>query len=104
MELFKSFSFRSERVTLQSCNIHDVFSNSIPFPDFEVKAIPDFIRLLKARSPFDWSVIGPQHKCIQYIFFYFIASCCFSSRVQRKSRSSCANASLSSINLKSHEL
>lgn len=43
MELRKSFFFTSQRVTLQSCNIHDVFRNSIPFPSFEVTAIPDRI-------------------------------------------------------------
>lgn len=43
MERRKSFFFTSQRVTLQSCNIHDVFRNSIPFPSFEVTVIPDWI-------------------------------------------------------------
>lgn len=64
MELFKSFCFRSERVTLQSCNIHDVFRNRIPFPGFEVKARPDFMCSLKIFGPFHWSVIGHQDKYI----------------------------------------
>lgn len=91
-------------MTLQSCNIHDVFRNSIPFPGFEVKAIPDFVRFSKPLGPFDWSVIGQQHKYIQNISFFFITSCCLSSRVQRKGGPSCANASLPLLHPRNQEL
>lgn len=50
MELFKSFSFRSERVTLPPCNIHDVFRNSIPLPGFDVKAVPHFSSSLSKKK------------------------------------------------------
>lgn len=50
MQVFKSFTLTSEGVTLQSCNIHDVFRNSIPFPDFEVEASPDLISLPQSLS------------------------------------------------------
>lgn len=50
MQVFKSFIFTSEGVTLLSCNIHDVLRNSIPFPNFEVEAIPDLISLPQSLS------------------------------------------------------